>query len=324
MSIYSLSLSAQLTLDMHSLNNEGGEGNQIQTRMVNIVDGNGDLKNVNAISGDMIKHILAEHLHRIAVANGLPLCAGCKTFNANRISADDAFMEAIADKSDAESLTLMLQTCAIDDMLGNLITAGSKSLPRKSVIEFGWVVGIPETTRSDSYFHVKYASERGDTKRKADSEEGTRKANLGQNIFHRPANSGQYALVATIEAARIGFNDITHEYVISEDERQARFRALCEALLYTLVEPAGAMRGTQAPHIVDVAGAITVSRNVIPAPTLSPIKDGYTEQLVELCDTLNGIRPEALTVHRFDSLPAYAKELSGLLQDAPFTMQYTG
>mgnify|MGYP002713122160 CR=1 FL=1 len=324
MSIYSLSLSAQLTLDMHSLNNEGGEGNQIQTRMVNIVDGNGDLKNVNAISGDMIKHILAEHLHRIAVANGLPLCAGCQTLNANRISADDVFMDDIANKSDAESLTQMLQTCAVDDMLGNLITAGSKSLPRKSVIEFGWVVGIPETTRSDSYFHVKYASERSDAKRKEDSEEGTRKANLGQNIFHRPANSGQYALVATIEAARIGFNDITHEYVISEDERQARFKALCEALLYTLVEPAGAMRGTQAPHIVDVAGVVTVSRNVIPAPTLSPIKDGYAEQLAELCETLNGIRPEALSVHAFDSLPAYAKEISGLLQDAPFTMQYTG
>lgn len=324
MSIYSVSLSAQLTLDMHSLNNEGGEGNQIQTRMVNIVDSNGDLKNVNAISGDMVKHILAEHLHRIATANGLPLCTGCRTFNANRISADEGYMADIADKSDAESLGLMLQTCAMDDMLGNLITAGSKSLPRKSVVEFGWVVGLPESTRSDSYFHVKYASERNDAKRKADSEEGTRKANLGQAIFHRPANSGVYALVATIEAARIGFNDITHEYVISEEERKARFNALLEALLYTLVEPAGAMRGTQAPHIVDVTGVVTVSRNVIPAPTLSPIKEGYDERLAELCTILNGVRPEALSAHAFGSLPEYAQALSDLMQDVPFTMQYTG
>jgi CRISPR-associated protein Cst2 len=309
---------------MHSLNNEGGEGNQIQTRMVNIVDSNGDLKNVNAISGDMIKHILAEHLHRIAGANGLPLCTGCRTFNANRISADEIYMADIADKSDAESLGQMLQTCAMDDMLGNLITAGSKSLPRKSVVEFGWVVGLPESTRSDSYFHVKYASERNDAKRKADSEEGTRTANLGQAIFHRPANSGVYALVATIEAARIGFNDITHEYVISEEDRQARFKALLEALLYTLVEPAGAMRGTQAPHIVDVTGVVTVSRSVIPAPTLSPIKDGYAGQLAELCTTLNGIRPEALSAHGFDSLPEYAQTISDLMQDAPFTLQYTG
>jgi CRISPR-associated protein Cst2 len=307
---------------MHSLNNEGGEGNQIQTRMVNIVDGNGDLKNVNAISGDMIKHVLAEHLHRITTANGMALCAGCRTFNANRISADETFMADIVGKSDAESLTQMLQTCVMDDMLGNLITAGSKSLPRKSVVEFGWVIGIPEVTRSDSYFHVKYASERSVARRQADSEEGMRKANLGQAIFHRPANSGVYALVATIEAARIGLNDITHQYVIDETERQARFKALLEALLYTLVEPAGAMRGTQAPHIVDVTGVVTVSRDVIPAPMLSPIKDGYDKQLTALCSTLNEIRPNALTVHPFSSLAEYAKEMGGLMDDMPFMMQY--
>lgn len=330
MSIYSVSLSAQLTLDMHSLNNEGGEGNQIQTRMVNIVDSNGDLKNVNAISGDMVKHILAEHLHRIATANGLPLCTGCRTFNANRISADEDYLADIAQDKDIVALDKLIQRCAIDDMLGNLVTtkktndAKGRSLPRKSTVELGWVVGIPDKTKSDSFFHVKFANERDTEKIKADSSEEARGQNLGQAPFHRPANSGVYALVATIEAARIGFNDITHEYVISEEERQARFKALLEALLYTLVEPAGAMRGTQAPHIVDVTGVVTVSRNVIPAPTLSPLKDGYAGQLAELCDILNGVRPEALSAHAFGSLPEYAQTLSDLMQDAPFTMQYTG
>lgn len=323
MSIYSVSLSAQLTLDMHSLNNEGGEGNQIQTRMVNIVDGDGRLQNVNAISGDMIKHILAEHLHRLATASGLPLCAGCQTFNANRISADEAYMAAIADKNDADSLTLMLETCAMDDMLGNLITAGSKSLPRKSVVEFGWVVGLPEVTRSDSYFHVKYATERGKAQRDAEKGEEVRGANLGQAIFHRPANSGVYALVATIEAARIGFNDITQTYVLDEAQRQARLQTLLEALLYTLVEPAGAMRGTQAPHIVDVAGVLTVSQNIIPAPTLSPLKEGYDEELIQLCETLNGIRPGALAAHSFTSMNDYASKMRDLIAEGtPYTLQY--
>ncbi len=321
--IYSLSVSAELTLDMHSLNNEGGEGNQIQTRMVNIVDSDGNLKNVNAISGDMIKHILAEHLHRIGVASQLPMCSACRTFNANRISADADYIAKIEKMSDAESLTLMLQTCAIDDMMGNLITAGSKSLPRKSVVEFGWVVGKPEKTRSDSYFHVKYANERSDKKRSADSEEGARKSNLGQAIFHRPANSGVYALIATIEAARIGFNDITQEYVISEEERQARFKALVEALLYTLVEPAGAMRNTQAPHILDVRGVVTVSRDIVPAPTLSPLKEGYREEVVGLCETLNSIRPDALTATPFDSINGYAQQLSGIIADGtPYRLSY--
>ncbi len=321
--IYSLSVSAELTLDMHSLNNEGGEGNQIQTRMVNIVDSDGNLKNVNAISGDMIKHILAEHLHRIGVASQLPMCSACRTFNANRISADADYIAKIEKMSDAESLTLMLQTCAIDDMMGNLITAGSKSLPRKSVVEFGWVVGKPEKTRSDSYFHVKYANERSDKKRSADSEEGARKSNLGQAIFHRPANSGVYALIATIEAARIGFNDITQEYVISEEERQARFKALVEALLYTLVEPAGAMRNTQAPHILDVRGVVTVSRDIVPAPTLSPLKEGYREEVVGLCETLNSIRPDALTATPFDSINEYAQQLSTIIADGmPYRLSY--
>ncbi len=60
--VYSLSICGRVTLDMHSLNNEGGEGNQIQTRMVNIVAADGELYTVNAISGDMFKHIQAEHL----------------------------------------------------------------------------------------------------------------------------------------------------------------------------------------------------------------------------------------------------------------------
>lgn len=321
--IYSLSLSAELVLDMHSLNNEGGEGNQIQTRMVNIVDSSGDLKNVNAISGDMIKHILAEHLHKIAISNQLALCSGCRTFNANRISADSDFINQAESLSDAEALSLMLESCAVDDTLGNLITAGSKSLPRKSVVEFGWVIGQPEKTRSDSYFHVKYASERSDEKRKADSEEGTRKSNLGQNIFHRPANSGVYALVATIEAARIGFNDITQKYVINDEERQARFKALVEALLYTLVEPAGAMRNTQAPHILDVRGVVTVSKDVVPAPTLSPLKDGYREEISNLCDALNGIRPNVLTAYSFDTLTEYAQQLSNVLANGmPYHLSY--
>ena len=47
--IYNLSIAAQATINLHSLNNEGGEGNQIQTRMVNIVGEDGRLHNVKAV-----------------------------------------------------------------------------------------------------------------------------------------------------------------------------------------------------------------------------------------------------------------------------------
>src|SRR5882724_1381498 len=47
--ITSLSIAARMTLNMHSLNNEGGEGNQIQTRMIDILGADKVLHSVNAI-----------------------------------------------------------------------------------------------------------------------------------------------------------------------------------------------------------------------------------------------------------------------------------
>jgi CRISPR-associated protein Cst2 len=322
--VYSLSISAQATLNMHSLNNEGGEGNQITTRMVNIVGEDGRLHNVNAISGDMIKHIQAEHVFRLLSGRGdVPLCAGCREFNANRISADAEYGKAIEGKSDAEAITLLLESCALDDMAGNLITAGNRSIPRKSVAEFSWVVGLPELTTTDSYFHVKYASERSAKARAAEAEEERRKANLGQAIFHRPASSGVYAIVANFEVARIGFNDITQTYAVDEAQRALRYRALLESVLYTFIEPNGAMRGTQNPHIVDFRGIVAVSSDVIPAPTMSPINSGYREQLKSIRQAFEKIRPGAVTLSQFDSLAQFSEVMVEQLETtAPYALSY--
>ena len=322
--VYSLSISAQATLNMHSLNNEGGEGNQITTRMVNIVGEDGRLHNVNGISGDMFKHIQAEHLFRLLSGReDVPLCAACREFNANRISADGDYAKAIDGKSDAEAITLLLESCALDDMAGNLITAGNRSIPRKSVAEFSWVVGLPELTTTDSYFHVKYASERSAEARDAEKEEEQRKANLGQAIFHRPASSGIYAIVANFEMARIGFNDITQTYALDETQRGLRYRALLESVLYSFIEPNGAMRGTQNPHIVDVKGVVAVSSDVIPAPTMSPINSGYREQLQGIQKAMEKVRPGAVTLSEFDSLARFSEVMADLIETtSPHTLSY--
>jgi CRISPR-associated protein Cst2 len=322
--LYSLSVSAQATLDMHSLNNEGGEGNQIQTRMVNIVGADGRLHNVNAISGDMFKHIQAEHLFRRATdGSDLPLCAACCEFNANRISADEGYTESIADKSDAEAIDLMLATCALDDMAGNLITAANRSIPRKSVVEFGWVVGLPELTTTDSYFHVKYASERSAGRRQADSEEEARGANLGQAIFHRPASSGVYAVVTHLELARIGFNDITQSYAISDEERLDRHAALLESVLYTFLEPNGAMRGTQNPHIVSFDGIVATSKQVVPAPAISPLGGDFVPELQRVQSAIDTLRPGAIELFTFASLGEFTEVMVRLIQTTePFKLAY--
>jgi CRISPR-associated protein Cst2 len=322
--IYSLSISAQAVLDMHSLNNEGGEGNQIQTRMVNIVDKEGRLHNVNGVSGDMFKHIQAEHFFRVS-AGKLPLCIGCQAFNANRISADSDFEAYVGDKkvSDAAATDRLLQTCALDDVAGNLITSGGRSLPRKSVVEFGWVIALPDASATDSYFHVKYATERSGERREADSTEEARGANLGQAIFHRPASSGVYAMVSTVEVARVGFNDITQTYAIDDAQREGRYKALLESLLYTFIQPNGAMRGTQHPHLVDFKGVLGLSSQLVPAPTLSPLNDDYDKELVRIAEMLNKVRPEAIELRAFGSLAEFSAIMADLIETtAPYKLTY--
>lgn len=315
--VYSISISGRVILDMHSLNNEGGEGNQITTRMVNIVYNDRHtcqprLASVNAISGDMFKHIQVEHLYLKAKTDGLPLCAGCRVFSASRVLDDPEFMNDLA-KRDAEVIDTLLRRCVIDDMAGNLIARGARSIPRKSVAEFAWVVGLPDMTRTESYFHVRYAAERGE---RAEGEE-----RVTQPIFHRPASSGVYATVATFEIARIGFNDISQTYAIDEEQRERRYKALLESVLYTFLEPNGAMRGTQNPHILGFQGAVTVSTQVVPAPTISPLEDGYVNELKRVAATLNEVRKGAITVHEFDSMGCFAEIMGGLIAETqPHTL----
>jgi CRISPR-associated protein Cst2 len=321
--LYSLSISARATLDMHSLNNEGAEGNQIQTRMVNIVDQHGMLHNVNAISGDMYKHIQADYLFQIARVKGLPLSAGAAEMNANRINADAAFIRRTKDMSDAATLDELLKTCTISDMEGILMTEGGRSLPRKSVIEFAWVVGIPEKVETDNYFHAKYLrSERSKGSESQDDEEKT-SANLGQSIFHRPASSGVYAIVCHLELARIGFNDISQRYAIDTEQRTRRARALLESTLYTFLQPKGAMRASQAPHLVNFEGVVSISSSPTPAPTVSPLKDDYPEQIERIQKALRPVVGDSIQVSRFSSFADFADIMAELIDKSePYTLRY--
>ncbi|MCB0181154.1 MAG: DevR family CRISPR-associated autoregulator [Anaerolineae bacterium] len=315
--LYSLSICGAATLNLHSLNNEGGEGNQTQTRMVDIVGEDGRLHNVNAISGDMFKHIQAEHLHRIGRGK-LKFCEACDRFDANRISADPNFREFVKNgPTQLEVIDTLIKTCAMDDMEGNLITEGKSSAPRKSVVEFGWVVGIPEVTRTEQYFHAKYVPDRREKPTDKDEREG----NLGQAIFHRPASSGKYAAIVHAELARIGYNDISQMPVIDETERLARYKALLESLIYTFVEPNGAMRNTQMPHMVNFEGVITYSTGPVPAPTISPLNSNFKEDISEVAKALNSLHPNTVIVKPFESLADFTQIMQQLIKEtAPYQL----
>jgi len=326
--IYSLSLAINATLDMHNLNNEGSEGNQLQTRMVDVIGADGGLYSVNAISGDMLKHIHAEYFYNLARDRALPLCAGCRMFNPNRINADQAFLVRSKEQklSDAQTLDALLRCCAMDDVSGILITEGGRSIPRKSVVEFGWAIGIPDATReghNQSFFHVKYASERSEGQRKQEEtkrvkpksaegeEERTGGANLQQAIFHRPANSGKYAIICNLELSRVGYNDITRRYAITPEERAQRSTALIESVLHTFVQLNGAMRSAQLPHLVALEGALAYTTKMLPAPLVSPITADYADQMATIGKHLGG--GNGVTVAAFSSLGALAEQLSVLI-----------
>ncbi len=241
--IASLSIAARATLNMHSLNNEGGEGNQIQTRMAGI-----------------------------------------------------------------------------------LVTEG-RSTPRKSVSEFGWILGIPDRVQTDTYLHVKYVSERGSEKRAEDAEGQKTGANLGQSIFHRPASSGIYAIVCHLELSRIGYNDIRQDYALTEHERQVRSSLLLESLLHTFIELNGAMRSTQLPHLVALQGVITISTGITPAPLISPLIGGpddqktYREQVASIVTALNGSQQPTVNAQNFDTISDFATQMRVLIDStSPFEL----
>jgi len=312
--VYSLSISARAVLNMHSLNNEGGEGNQIQTRMVDIIyyDENKQPRqaNVNAISGDTFKHIQAGHLHRIAVERGLTLCSACQRFDANRMSADPDFREWLKSKpTQVQVLDRLVSHCTIDDLEGNLVTESGLSVPRKSVAEFGWVVGVPNAVVTDDYFHVKYVPDRREKPADKDAREG----NLGQAIFHRPASSGVYAIVSNFEVSRIGYNDINQQYIDGVD-RQARYSALLESILYSFIQMNGAMRNTQLPHLVALHGVVAVSFGVAPAPTVSPLSATFAEEISGTRDVLNKLHgKDLIEVNEFSDLTSFAAVMQNLI-----------
>ncbi|MCW5891118.1 MAG: DevR family CRISPR-associated autoregulator [bacterium] len=325
--VRSVSISGVLTLDLHSLSNEGTEGNRQLTRQVQVALEDGSFHTVNAISGDMLKHAQCEYFREVADEANLPLCHPARRSDANRINADESFRDWLVEKTGkkareleqkwsisskgngkfarpaSEVLGEIMKRCALTDVEGTLLVQYGYSVPRKSCVEFGWVVGRPGHTRTDSYVHVKYDPEfRGAS---AGEESG-----LGQALFYRPASSGQYAAVVHLELDRVGRNDVTFEYAVAEDDRRQRIKALLQSVTYTFVRPRGAHRNTQLPHVLGFQGIIATSSGAPPAPSASALVDSYRERVEATTKELNTLgRNEVVKSKRFDTMDAFVSEM---------------
>ncbi len=318
--ISSISISGEITLNLHSLNNEGGEGNQTITRQLTIVNKDGKEYIVNGISGDMFKHIHAAYLINYSKENNLKLCSNCQVGNPNRLSGgndlanyfSNSDIKTLEDKNITDAI---INLCAVDDGHGVLVTSIGKqnrNLARKSVIEFGWTVGIPEKNNTETYLHIKIvpdsAGKRGES------------SNVGQNIFHRPANHGVYAFVCSIDVYRLGLNDISRTYPIDNKEREKRYKAILQSLINTFIDPKGAMTSTQKPHITDFKGVVTTSNKLIPAPTISAINPNYKEEIQKIVQNLNKIENNAINLLNFNGLGQLSEIFVELMETQPYAI----
>jgi len=322
--VASISISGEITLNLHSLNNEGGEGNQIMTRQLTIIDKKGKEHTVNGISGDMFKHIHAGHLVNYSIDNKLALSDYSKKLDPNRISSAN-ILEMFPkvgkkESNSAEVIDAVIKTCTVCDTHGLLITdkvgenKGASNTPRKSVIEFAWTVGIPDKNNTETYVHTKLVADAGE------KGSGTG-SNEGQNIFHRPANHGAYAFVCNLDAYRIGFNDISRKYSIEDTERAERYKAILQSLLSSFLNPKGAMTSTQKPHITDFKGVVSISHKLIPAPTISAINPEYQKEIEEISKNLNQIEADSIELKSFDGLGSLSKIIAELIADEPYKIQ---
>jgi CRISPR-associated protein Cst2 len=302
--VYSISISGTLSWQLHALNNEGNEGNQSLTRRYYVIDkSNPEPQYVNGVSGDMLKHIQAEHLHRIAIESGLSWSEGGERFNPDRVGYDiekkkDTFF---SDKeTDLTTRTdKVLKLCSISDLEGFMVTVkGGQTLKRESVIEFGTVVGVPTFVKTQSYFHAKYGED-------------------NPTPYNVQVSSGLYASVLNIEAFRIGYNPHSFKYAIDKAERKKRLDALLKSVLYTFLQPNGAKRNTHLPHPDGFSGVISVSTKRCPAPMVSPLQPDFNRQIGSLAQTLNRINGEGtIHLHEFETLAEFADRIETLIQQA--------
>lgn len=325
--VKSISLACRVLLDMHALNNEGSQSNRLMTRQVGVflpqdynnidqtetTDTEHGLKRlkavssyeVNAISGDMNKHIFADYLRNITKDDDQPICEGCSKLSPERMMADPEFKTFVKGKPGEAAVTDGLLTCVVDDICGILITE-DQPVKRKSAIEFGWTLGIPERVETKTFIHARHSTGGDDQ---------------SQMVFNRPASSGLYAFVAHLDVAAIGFNAYSQQYPEKVGEiiinRAQRLRAALLALAQTVLHPKGALTSTQLPHVVDLEGFVSVSSSAAAAPLISPLSDDFIQRGVRTADLLNQLHgADAVVVHPFAGNEGLLERMASIVNDS--------
>lgn len=310
--VFEIGILARLTWNLHSLNNEGTIGNVSEPRTVVLWDG----QRSDGVSGEMIKHIHAYWSWLQAFQDSkYHLCDGCRDFRPQRA---DLISSRLKKNDNVTALDEALR-CTLCDLHGFLVQ--SPTIHRQSVVEFGWVVGIPARVHRDLHTHARHAAaERGVDDSSASREAGGNSSAsadttvAAQMVYHRPTRSGVYAFVSLFQPWRIGLNEVSYSYPVEKEQRKERYALALRAYEWALKRPDGAMRSTRFPHIERAEGLIVISSRPVPVPLLSPLRDDYRDKLRELASL------QECEVIEFTDLDEMARVLNALENREPFAL----
>jgi len=289
--VYEIGIVGRIRIDAHSLNNEGTVGNVTEPRTIMLADG----RKTDGISGEMLKHIHTEAFWQLAKERNVTLCQACQTLRPEKANKNPNVTEANEVK---EALNEALK-CALCDIHGFLVE--KPTLSRKSTIEFGWAIAIPEQFYRDIHVHTRVAP--GEKGKESETE---------QMIYNRPTRSGVYAFVSIFQPWRIGLNEINYGYVLSDEDRKQRYDLVIDAYKAMLSRLEGAMTTTRLPHTSEIEGLIIIATNAMPVPLISPLKDDYKEQIEKI------VKPK--NIQKFDSLATALQELDKLKTYHPYKL----
>lgn len=361
-SVYEIAILGRVAWQLHSLNNEGAVGNVTEPRSVRIIDPKTKKAvTTDGISGEMLKHIHTEIMWALTDKN--KLCDACKVLNPEKFNF--AIKSGrVSVKTAEEALENVLKACDICDVHGFLLERPTVS--RKSTVEFGWALGIPEVYR-DIHTHARHSiseiveveeekepgnwgsdkcSERGCETKPEESKllkvgkkwycEEHAPVSKGQMVYHRPTRSGIYAVVSVFQPWRIGLNEARQEcysYDIDKD-RERRYQIALKAYQIMFARPEGAMTTTRFPHVEDFNGVIVYSTKPLPVPVISPLKDGYINEIKNIVEAIGknwknkgqqetSEEERPIKVLEFNSIKEFVEKINDdLLQKQPFKLDF--
>ncbi len=289
--VYEIGIVGRIRIDAHSLNNEGAVGNVTEPRTIVLADG----RKTDGISGEMLKHIHTKAFWQLAKERNTPLCEACLTLRPEKANKNPNVIKI----SEVKGALNEALKCALCDIHGFLVE--KPTLSRKSTVEFGWAIAIPEQFYRDIHVHTRVAP--GEKGKETESE---------QMIYNRPTRSGIYALVSIFQPWRIGLNEINYSYVLNDEERKRRYGLVIDSYKAMLSRLEGAMTTTRLPHTSEIDGLIIKTVNAMPVPLITPLKDDYKEQLEKIIKSEN--------IQKFDSLPNALEKLDELKTYQPYKL----